>query len=100
MNKITPALLLPVLLAGCISTKFVIDDKWNPSSKPSYVDNFEGWWWGLAESRHPAEVSLQKVCMDQKPMAVQRVKNAEDIIISVLALGIYLPTTVKVWCGE
>jgi hypothetical protein len=90
-------LILASLLTGCMSTNFVLDANWNYRSAPTYEDYFDTWWWGLSGS---PEVSLQKVCMDQKPLAFQRVKSLEDIIISTVTLGIYAPTTVKIWCGE
>ena len=100
MKKLS-LVLLPLLasaaISGCMSTKLILDDKWNPSLKPSYVDYFDSYWFGL--SGEPS-VSLQKVCMDQKPLAVQRIKTAEDGFITVVTLGIYTPTTVKIWCGE
>lgn len=95
--KKTALLILFITLAGCMNTKFILSEKWNPHAKPSYVDYFDSWWWGFAGR---PSVSLQKVCMDQKPLAVQRVKTVEDGIITVITAGIYAPTTVKVWCGE
>lgn len=95
MKLLIPA--LAVFFAGCMNTKVKLEERWNPEAKPSYVDYFDSYWWGL--SGHPG-VSLQKVCMDQKPMAFQRIHTGEDIVISFVTLGIYLPTTVKVWCGE
>jgi hypothetical protein len=95
--KHTMLLILASFLTGCMSTKFVLDANWNYRTKPTYEDYFDTWWWGI--SGNP-EVSLQKVCMDQKPLAFQRVKSPEDIIISTATLGIYAPTTVKIWCGE
>ncbi len=89
--------LLAILLAGCMNTKVQLDKQWNPSSKPSYVDYFDSYWWGFSGK---PELSLQKVCMDQRPHGFQRVKTAEDIFISAVTLGIYYPTTVKVWCGR
>ena len=97
MKNINLLIFAATLLTGCMSTKFVLDPKWNPQTKPAYEDYFDGWWWGL-DGR--AEVSLQKVCMDQRPLAFQRVKTGEDIVISFVTLGIYTPTTVKIWCGE
>ncbi len=100
------SILFMFTFTGCMSAKFVVNDKWNRYAPPTYVDYFDGWWWGYGtrfmwwQTSHPAEVSLQKVCMDQKPLAVQRVKSGEDIFLGVITAGIYSPTTVKVWCGE
>lgn len=90
-------LVFALFASGCMSTKIVLSDKWNPASKPSYVDYFDSYWWGFSGD---PQVSIQQVCMDQKPMAVKRVKTAEDIVITFATLGIYTPTTIKIWCGE
>jgi hypothetical protein len=95
--RILALFLSAAALSGCMNTKIALGEKWNPYAKPAYVDYFDSWWWGL--KGRPA-VSLQKVCMDQKPLAVQRVKTGEDAIITAFTLGVYAPTTVKVWCGE
>ena len=90
-------LLASFMLTGCMSTKIVLNDRYDARMKPVYEDYFDGWWWGLSGQ---AQVSLQKVCMDQRPYAVRRVKGAEDIALTVITLGIYSPTTIQVWCGE
>ncbi len=90
-------LVLSIFLSGCMTTKVVFSDKWNPRSKPAYVDYFDYYWVGL---KGKPEVSLQKVCMDQRPHALVRQKTAEDGILTAFTLGIYSPTTVKIWCGE
>jgi hypothetical protein len=95
--KLALTALVSVLLLGCMSTRVVLSDKWNRYSKPVYVDYFDYYWGGL--KGHP-EVALQKVCMDQRPHAFERIKTAEDGIITAVTLGIYSPSTVKVWCGE
>lgn len=54
---------------GCMYTKIVYDQRWDSKLKPSYVDYMDSYFlslWG-----HP-EVSITKVCMDQRPLALQR----------------------------
>ena len=80
-----------------MSTRLILNEKWNPTAKPSYVDYFDYYWFGF--SGQPT-VNLQKVCLDQRPHAIQRMKTPEDVVISVFTLGIYSPATVRVWCGE
>lgn len=79
-----------------MSNTVVLDPKF-AGGKPQYNDYLDGWWWGL--KGHPS-ISLSRVCMDQKPYAVRKVKTFEDIFLTAITLGIYTPTTVKVWCGE
>lgn len=88
---------LVTVLSACGSTKVTLDDRFNPNLKPAYVDFVDYYWWGL---KGRPSVSLQTVCMDQKPYAFQRVRTGEDITIGVFTLGIYLPATVRVWCGD
>lgn len=95
--RLTISLLIAGLLAGCGSTKVALNERWDSSRKPSYVDYFDYYWWGLKGHR---TVNLQTVCVDQKPLGFQRLRTAEDITIGVFTLGIYLPATVRVWCGE
>jgi hypothetical protein len=84
-----------------MSTRVVMDENWSPASRPVYEDYFDYYFWGLGGQSSPYnQVTLQKVCMDQKIQAVKRFKNPEDIFLSVVTLGIYSPMTVQVWCGD
>ena len=96
MKFIVPALIL-IFTCGCMSTRVVFSEKFHLRNKPSYVDYFDYFWVGL--KGHP-QIALQKVCMDQRVHAFERVKTAEDGILTAITLGIYSPSTVKVWCGE
>lgn len=80
-----------------MSTKVALHPKWDPSVKPTYTDYFDYYVFTLVGKN---TVNLAQVCMDQKPLGFQRVKLPDDIILSVITLGIYSPVTVKVWCGE
>jgi Bor protein len=84
-------------LAGCMSARLQLHEKFNPDEKPAYVDYFDYYFAGLAGD---PELNLQKICMDQKPYGVQRIKSVEDGVITFFTLAIYSPVTVKVWCGE
>lgn len=84
-------------LMGCMSTKVVFDGRWNPNAKPSYEDYMDSYLFGFMGK---PSISISKVCMDQRPLAMQRVKGAEDIFLSLITLGIYTPSTVNVWCGD
>lgn len=82
---------------GCMSTRVAISPKWDPHSKPAYVDYFDYYLFGFMGRN---SVSLQKACVDQKPLAFERIRSIEDGIIAFWTLGIYSPMTVKVWCGD
>ncbi len=84
-------------LCGCMTTKIVFNDKWNPDSSPSYVDYFDYYWLGF---RGDPSVSVQKACVDQKPYGLIRTRTIEDGLITAITLGIYVPVTIKIWCGE
>ena len=91
------ALALCLILSGCMSTKVVLDPKWNPSVKPSYTDYLDSYWFGLFGD---STVSLSRVCIDQKPYAFARSKTFSDTFFTLFSLGIYVPSTVRVWCGD
>lgn len=91
------AVLFLLCLSGCMSTTVVFNERWNPKSRPSYVDYFDTYWWGF---HGKPEVSLQQVCLDQRPHALRRVRSAEDVAIGAVTLGVYIPLTVTVWCGD
>ena len=92
----TIVLLLTVSVA-CVSSRVQLDPKWDRSVKPVYVDYFDHYFFGFVGN---PSVNLQKACMDQKPYGVQAVKTPEDGVITFSTLGIYSPTTVRVWCGD
>ena len=90
-------LSLTLVLAGCMSAKLSLNSKFNPEEKPAYVDYVDYYFWGF---KGRPSLNLQKICVDQKPYGVQRLKTFEDIFITFAALGIYAPATVRVWCGD
>ena len=91
------AILFFIFLAGCQSTRVSMSDKWDPRSKPSYVDYFDYYLLGFIGDN---SVTVQKACVDQRPLGFERVHTVEDIAITVVTLGIYSPVTVKFWCGD
>jgi hypothetical protein len=95
MKRLVPILFF--VLSGCMSVTLSLSPKWDSESKPVYEDYVDYWWWGL---RGKPRLNLQKICVDQKPYAVRRLKSGEDIFITFVTLGIYTPSTVRVWCGD
>ncbi len=91
------AAYLTLALSGCMSTRVVLEPKWNSSQKASYEDYFDYYFLGLAG--HPT-MSLQKACMDQKIYSFKFFRSPEDVIITWLTFGIYSPATLRVWCGD
>jgi hypothetical protein len=89
--------VLALSLSGCMITKMSLSPKWDPASKPSYVDYADYYWWGLKGRR---EFNLQRICVDQKPYGFERRRSAEDGIIALFTAGIYAPATIRVWCGD
>lgn len=82
---------------GCTTTEVVLNPRWNSYAKPVYTDYFDYYWLGFVGTN---SVDLQRVCMDEKPYAIQKVRTFEDIFLASITLGIYTPLTVKVWCGS
>lgn len=94
MKKV--ALLIPFLLfTACVNVP--LSPNWNRSEKPAYTDYLDSYFFGLTGEQ---DVDPARACVDQKPMGYRKVKTFEDIFLSVITLGIYFPTTVKVWCGS
>lgn len=88
---------LSFCLSGCMSTRVVYEARWQAHSRATYEDYFDYYLFGLVG--HPT-LDVQKVCMDQKPYAVHRLRTSEDSLIGLFTLGIYTPATVRVWCGD
>ena len=86
-----------ILNAGCTMTPISLQHKFSPDSKPSYEDYMDYYAMGFIGS---PSVDMQKICMDQKPYAVQRAFTPDDALITLVTLGIYMPMTVRVWCGD
>lgn len=97
MKKLAAVVTACLILSGCMSTKISLDPKWNSSDKPSYTDYMDSYWFGLSGD---TTISLSKVCMDQKPLGVARVRTFADGFLTVISLGIYVPSTFRVWCGD
>ena len=91
------ALALFTTLTGCMSTKLQLSPKWNPSVPATYEDYVDYYFLGFVGE---PTLNLQKICMDQKPQGLQRIKSVEDGVINFFTMGIYTPATVRVWCGD
>ncbi len=81
-----------------MSTRMKLDERWDATKqKPVYVDYFDQYLlWTIGRP----SVDLAQVCVDQKPYGFQHHRSAEDGLIALFTIGIYTPTTVRVWCGE
>lgn len=95
--RLTCALLALFMFNGCMSTKLQLSPGWNRRAPPAYVDYMDYYLLGLVGDPY---LSIPKICMDQQPHGVQKIKTVEDSLITLFTLGIYSPITVKVWCGE
>ena len=84
-------------LTSCMSTRIHYHSEWKRHQKPSYEDYFDYYLFGLVGHNR---VSLQRVCLDQKPHGVQTIISSEDGWLTLVTLGIYSPMTVRVWCGD
>lgn len=92
------AALVALAASGCMSTTIVFSENWQRDSKPAYEDYFDSYLLGFAGPT--PSVTVAKVCMDQKPTAIKRVQTVEDVLLTAITLGIYLPTTVRIWCAD
>jgi hypothetical protein len=95
----TRALSIVILLStfGCATSRVVMSSKWDERSKPSYVDYVDAYLLGFVGKQR---IDLRAVCMDQRPYAIQQGTTIQDGLFTLITLGIYAPTTIKVWCGN
>jgi hypothetical protein len=98
VKSITLLLLcLMLAMAGCMSAQMRLNEKWDSSVKPSYVDYTDYYLGGIIGG---GDFNLQKICVDQKPYGFQRYISPEDVVIRTFTLQIYTPATLRVWCGN
>jgi hypothetical protein len=86
-----------LMVSGCISARVALDPNFDPEAKPSYEDYVDYWLLGLVGD---PTLNLQKICVDQKPYGLRRMKTPVDGFITLVTLGVYSPATVRVWCGN
>lgn len=88
---------LSLVLTGCARSQAVLRDTWTESGPPSYVDHVDGYAFGLIGA---GRFNLGQICMDQTPVAIRQGLTAPDVLFTLVSLGIYSPTTIKVWCED
>ena len=92
MRKILPALFALSLLAGCATHRLVVQHP-NPYGEPHRI-NSVAIGWGAAQKRTVA------TC-DNSVLDEVRVKqNFGQSLVTVLTLGIVMPTTVEYICAK
>ena len=91
------ALILFLSLSGCATSRVVMSSKWNENVKPNYVDYLDAYLLGFVGNQR---VDVRAVCLDQRPYAIQQGTTIRDGLLTLVSLGIYAPTTIKVWCGN
>ena len=84
-------------LAGCATSRLVLSSKWDEKATPSYVDYLDAYAFGFIGKQR---VDLRAVCLDQRPYGIQTAYTVQDGLLTLVTLGIYAPTTIKVWCGN
>ncbi|MBX3021437.1 MAG: hypothetical protein KF799_07130 [Bdellovibrionales bacterium] len=87
--------LSALLLCACVSTHLPIESR-IPYPRPAdFQDHLDYYAFGLIGT---ASVDLQRVCMERKPQAAEKIRTFEDAVITLATLGVYAPLTVRVWC--
>lgn len=84
-------------LCGCMTSRMVFDNSQKLPREPSYEDFFDYYALGFIGRN---KVDVAQVCMDQKPLLIEKRQSFEDVLIGVMTLGIYTPLTVRVWCHD
>ncbi|MGE4131483.1 MAG: hypothetical protein AB7F86_07575 [Bdellovibrionales bacterium] len=94
--KVWPVLLF-LVASGCVSKKVRMQTDAELPRQASYEDYFDSYFWGFVGKN---SVSLEQACVDQRPLAFEKRRSGEDIFLTAITLGIYTPTTVRIWCGN
>ena len=94
--RIFGALGAGFVLSACISTQIQLAPAITPLIKP--YDDYNDYYL-LGFVGHP-KLNLNKICGEQKVLAVRRLRTGEDVLIGLVTLGIYTPTTVRIWCVD
>ena len=90
-------ILISLSAMSCASTRVAMHEKFWPGNKPSYEDYFDTYIFGFVGDN---ELNLSSVCMDQKIYGFHRFHSLTDGILAYITLGMYIPMTVQVWCGD
>ena len=88
-------LSLVFILSGCSTVTIATDSREKITSKPTYEERKNFYWWGL---KNEHSVDVQSVCNGTEPVQMQSQQTFNDGFLSVITLGIYYPRTAKVWC--
>jgi hypothetical protein len=98
-NLIAAALTALLFAGGCYSTTYV--NKAVPVSPVKADQKLEQkmdfFWWGLAGT---AEINIGQVCGGRSAARINTQHTFVNALLGVVTLGIYVPRTAFITCGE
>ena len=103
MKSLCVLTLIALGSSSCSAILFVRDEKLlsepanSTEGNPSFEKNVHFFFLGLAGGGK--EVNLSRVCMGKPVDQVATTYTFENVLFTVLTLGIYAPRTVQVWCS-
>lgn len=96
--KLIIAAIFILLLSACSSVTIRPYGGEKDTSKPTYQDSKNYYWWGL---KNEYDINTTEICKGRRVMQMQSVATLSDWLLQTISLGIYFPRTAKVWCeGE
>ena len=90
-------IILSIFFQSC--SKVTIHSKQSAkfTTEPTFEETKNYYLWGLVgENRF----DVKEICEDKEVLQIQSQGTFTNVLLSVLTLGIYVPHTGKIWCGE
>ncbi len=95
LEKLSSAVCLVSLLAGCSTVTIHPEETQKLATEPTFQETRDFYFWGLAgETR----VDVKEVCGESTVKQMQSQQTFANGFLGVITLGIYAPHSVRVWC--
>jgi len=95
IKKIIGALVLASLLSGCATVTIHPKKTQKLASTPSFEESKDFFFWGLSGEHR---LNVAEVCGNKPVNQMQSQATFNDVVLTIVTLGIYAPHSVKVWC--
>ena len=90
-------IILSIFFQSCSTVTIHPKQSGKLSTEPTFEETKNYYLWGLV-GEHRFDV--KKICGDKKLLQIQSQGTVSNLIFGILTLGIYVPHTGKIWCGE
>lgn len=95
MKKMLLVMILAGLAAGCSTMTIHPKASYKRITEPTYQLTVPFYFWGLSGAHR---LDVNAICGDKKPVQMQTQATVENMLLTLVTLGIYAPHTAKVWC--